>query len=387
MIHSALIYAIVFVITVFMGYIYQHKILSASPIVSNEKVDILFKQIIGFIIISCSIVFITSVRLGVGSDYNISLNTYNDAKSWGLKNIVDMGIINYNNHVGSLYLLLNYFSSLVIDDVHFSLFVCNMLILLMLYISLNSFKSDISIPFSLYIFCSILFSPMCNIIRQIMATMIIMAGYKFLVNKKFFRYFLCVFIASLFHSSALFCLVFFAFNVLSIIKSEKKKNVIRIVYYIIVLLSPLIIYFLLNIIKDIPISLVQRYFKDYTLEYYNRIGSIIIRLGAIVPMFIYRKKIYDTIYETLFNVMLLDIAMTGISFFTKYGFRFVYYTLPAQVILVSHIFKTLSPEDKKTKYIKAYYILYYACLFIYQVILKGNDGINNYQWILSTIGG
>lgn len=87
-----------------------------------------------------------------------------------------------------------------------------------LYLHKKALKAEIAV----FIFFMTFFSISCNGVRQTIAMMFVLIGLSYIEKKKFWKYCICVFIALLFHISAVVCLVFYCLSSEKVVKYAKQ---------------------------------------------------------------------------------------------------------------------------------------------------------------------
>ena len=152
--------------------------------------------------------------------------------------------------------------------------------------------------FAICLVFAVLFGQIINIIRQMMAMVILLWAYKALENKKVLFSFLLTFLAFLFHTSGIsFLLVIIA----SYIKFNKK------IFVYILLLVLILIFsgeFLTNILKKI-FYMYANYFNDDRIKT-GILATLlaIIRFGIVLSIYIQTRKESNNIHNWIFAITL-----------------------------------------------------------------------------------
>lgn len=145
--------------------------------------------------------FIVGVRWDVGVDHLAYLDGYKTiikyGEFWGREDDMEVGFL----LISKLFAFFN---------IHFSLYFAFWGIMQMLFLYLTFKNNKYLYPFiGLILILGPLFLSWNNGIRQTLATCIFMYGSQYIVDRKFLKYLLWVFIATLIHKSAWIVLVFY----------------------------------------------------------------------------------------------------------------------------------------------------------------------------------
>ncbi|MFV0599416.1 MAG: EpsG family protein [Bacteroidales bacterium] len=145
--------------------------------------------------------FVVGVRWDVGVDHLSYLDGYKTIQKygefWGREDSIEIGFV----LISKLFAFLN---------IHFSLYFAFWGIMQMLFLYLTFKNNKYLYPYiGLILILGPLFLSWNNGIRQTLATCIIMYGSQYIVDRKFLKYILWVFIATLIHKSAWIVLLFY----------------------------------------------------------------------------------------------------------------------------------------------------------------------------------
>lgn len=122
-----------------------------------------------------------------------------------------------------------------------------------------------------------------NLMRQAVAISIIFFSYKFIINKEKIKFFICVLLATSFHTSAIFCIIVYSVNY---IKKIKKRVIIF--FYIVFFFVKDILLLILNNSSLIP----QKYIYYLKTTYLGGIKTnyLLYILGILFIIFVVRAK-------------------------------------------------------------------------------------------------
>lgn len=154
--------------------------------------------------------FISTLRYGVGADYFQYVDYFNEAVS--LLN-VDIDYFVSNEHdIEYGYLFLESFIKLFTDN--YIVFLCfyNLIIFSFLVKGIKNFK-NVNVQLFLF-FCFIFLHYSMNAYRQAIAMVIFYYSIKFILERNFYRYLLCILLACMFHKvSILLIPIYFIVNI------------------------------------------------------------------------------------------------------------------------------------------------------------------------------
>ena len=187
-----------------------------------------------------------------------------------------------------------------------------------------------------------------NAVRQYMALAIFVYSIKFILEKNWKKYFIYIFIASLFHNSALMLLPIYF---LPKLKLGVKKQFLFIILTVISLpLISRLFYFLINFTKYT--SYLGTGYDTFDPSYSELIMSVIV---YFVSVLFYKKFSDDKKFMLFFNLMLIYLIISILSFKIILAFRLVIYFRIFQIFILAHISSKLT--NKKFKYVFNFMLL------------------------------
>lgn len=250
------------------------------------------------------------------------------------------------------------------------LMLCSSILIVLLF--LKEFKRESRIVWlSILLFINIgAYYTSFNIIRHIMAVAIIFAGSKFIYNRKFFKFFVVVLIASFFHTTAIvFIPFYFILNA-----RYNKRNFIAIILGSVI--TTIFIGDILNIIFRFG-------FQRYTNYEYGITGLNL--TSAVVPIAIllfvlFHKNLINlkeiktkiwfnaTFYYAIFTILGLRIQMIQ---------RFADFFAPYILLLIPLVISNIKNKNQKI----IYYYLIVTLLIAYNYITLSGTGYDPYYFI------
>lgn len=387
MIITTIIYGLTFFISIFLLYIYEK-----NNKVNSKLINILL--IIGGIL---PLIFLSTVRYKVGIDYDTYIKHYIQIREW-----FDFELLFEFYSREPLYVLTTYIGGLLdffkngtgIFFVYASIFVgCT-------FKGILNFKDKISIPLSIFIFCTTYYLVSYNTARQMIAVAIIFWNFKNIWEKKPIKYIIFTIIAGMFHKTAYVMLFLYLLS----LKVESKK--INKAFYILIALSPIFMYPLYQVLVFIANN--YGFYKHYT----NMTAEVDLKfllyvIPTLIMITLHRKEILkiDSRNEILYRILYLQIPAQFLGCYIPYADRIAVYFGFFQIIAMPLILKkdfVKTEKDKnisdltKQNYFTSIYnkyntkdnwkfiiILWYIFYFIVMYIILNSNGVYPYQTILN----
>lgn len=363
---SILVYFITFLLSVLLVKNYDK---ACNKIVEIKSFKYKIQYIMLFLLAITPSVFIAARRSNVGTDYfvyEMIYNTYSSVDFIFFKKLA----IEYG------YYLINYFSASIFNDFHGVLFISATLTVGIAFAAIIKNRKFISITFAMLIFYLLLYPPMLNGIRQLIAVSIIMYGYSYIVERKLLKFILVVVVASLFHSTALLFLPFY----LLVTKFNSKTYILRrVIYFILLIAGVIFMSVLLEAVSEL--SIFSKYFNVYVAgSDANLLNQIMLRLPIFIPLALFSSVLSKKNKELEFYYLLyfMEIIFIIIGTYYVWAVRLTYYIIPSQIILVPAIVRNIKNKNSRIL-LSLYFVIWYVIYFAYVFYIKGNDGIFPYN--------
>jgi EpsG family len=335
-------------------------------ITSNEK-----KGSIVLVFIAISIpILLASFRYAVGTDYFNYMRAFNQARYISFTEYIDSNLIfEFGNFLvkklaaffNSYGVLLGIYSSLTI---------------IFIYIALKEHKNKIPIGIGLFIFFCIYYPSSLNLMTQFVAISIVAFSLKYVFKKEFLKFSITLFIAALFHTTAL--IVFPIYFLWDKKKSDLANNW-RITLSIIICV--LIAFNYQTVLEYLSqIGNFQQY-GTYAIE--NTRGEnrdIYFKLLLLFIVILFRKPLikYDKRNKLYILLILLALIIGMTGFTSPWVKRVALYFEVAQLFILPSIiqlFKT--PKDRSVVYLGIY--IYAIAYFILVYYLLGQAHVIPYN--------
>lgn len=398
MLYTTLIYGFTFYISIVFCRIFEK---------TREK-NSSIKNIMLILGIVFPPIFVATFRYDIGTDYHNYVHYYDLIRKY-----FSLNSMFFEFTREPLYTLFTYLSS-IIDNSKYAVSMNLVLSCIYMFFAINSilyFKDKISITLGLFIFYSSYYLVYFNIVRQMLAAVIVLYAFRYLWEKKFWKYLLWIVVAGMFHKTAYVLIFLYVFNVN--IKFKYKD----ILYYLSILASPIII---------IPLQKVLAWFSMHTgiyTEYLNGTAEVsFCFLLYIVPILILimlnRKKLleFDSRCEILIKILFLQIPVQFLGCYIPISDRLSIYFAFFQILLIPMMIQATKEKcneeilPKEFKYINKLpkpinigiekiskltnkilntkdllagcVIFWYIFYFVVMFIIAGSNGVYPYKYII-----
>lgn len=266
--------------------------------------------------------------------------------------------------VESAWLYFLYLLNKISSDPKLMQFSVALLVIFSYVKTIRKYSCDTTL--SLWIFYCLLYMSTNNGMRQYFATAITLLALPFFIEKKYIRYILLILFASLFHTSALFCLI------IPLVASGKVLNKRIIVLFIVCAFFMLYPGFS-N--EKLAIIFSDSKYIDYFSS--DKAGMSILRamVTAIVPgilalLFLRKRKILKIgiNYEesVLINLLFVNVVFTIMGTYMQYWARVGSYFSFSSICLMPLMVRNVFTESNQ-KIIKTIMILLYFVFFAYNI--------------------
>lgn len=363
---SLIIYLSVFIISLF--YVFCGEL-------ANNKKKIRYISTVPFIAALAVPVFLAAVRVETGTDWASYFHAYDRImKRVSVPKYVQ-GYLRgeFDFEIG--YYFINRISFYIRDQYSTVLFISSAMTLGMTFAGLLKYKKNLYLTVSWYAFLMLLYAPSYNAVRQSIAVSAAVFGSWYLYDRKFVRYFAVILMAALFHRSALVCFIFPLFYILD------RHSIMKLVYYVIIVLTPLSTWGILKIASKIP--MLDAVFAKYQFLYSGGgIGFLIDVLMPTIPLLIYYGIIKrDRGILLLFDCYLLKIPFRYFAYYVPFLERLMEYSVGIEIVIISMLIRKIEKKNNRIM-LGIYYTVWYFLYFIYRYMLINTGHIFPYQFQL-----
>lgn len=212
--------------------------------------DISEKPILGLFAIGVVLTIVLGLRdYGVGTDTLIYPEYYfRQAEVFSFSDVVD-----YFEEYDFGFLLLGVIASFIWDDPQSMLFFTEAFIITATLIGVYRLKQIFDFPYVVYflLYCLLFLNPSLNYMRQNCSVSILLIGFSYMLENKWWRYVLFQVIAILFHSSSVLFLIVPFFYFLSQHVNDKVRYLLTIVFFLGVIIAVISFYQYLQILSEL----------------------------------------------------------------------------------------------------------------------------------------
>ncbi|MBO5525552.1 MAG: EpsG family protein [Clostridia bacterium] len=311
------------------SYLFYIFCFGCSSIAAKSNIK---NKLLRFILIIVFPIFLATIRYNVGNDYG----SYIDGFNLLVGKDFEFGRIDLIEN--PLFYFFEKLSALTGNDRIFLLWTSLLsFVPVVLFFENYWKKKDINwISIFFYLFTAVLFG--FSAIKQGIAMAFTFYSMRYVLERKPFKFFLTVFIAFLFHSSALvFFPVYFLWNSRDNISLLKKISIISISVLVVINLNFFAGLFL------------EGKYEEYTgSSVYGKNLSFWLYLGITLLFILFRKKLLllDKRNDLFIIMMILGVILLIIGFTNAFTKRIAEYFLYVQVILFPQLINCFREQDK-----------------------------------------
>ncbi len=316
-----------------------------------------------FAFTAIALIFVAGLRYAVGTDYFAYLNIYKQYANEFWDSILTLDEPGFK--------FICWISVLIGGDGFTAIFLAS-LVTVFLFLRTIYKNTDMLLPATLlYIFLGCWHGAF-NGIRQYLAAAVIFAGVRFIKEKKFWKYAFIVFIAFLFHSSAL--IMIFPYFI--------ARNKISLPNILFLIISSVIILFSFSEVVEFTGFILNGDISQ-TGEYLTHSVNIFRILVAIAPalffLFTYQKRPFTKEQNFWINMLILNAVMMVATSNSAYLARMGIYTAPFSTLGIPELINGLDQKEKK---IATYIILIlFFAYWVYEIYSSAS--LNNFNWVFN----
>lgn len=355
---TAMLFWMIFILSIIVAHVYQKK-----RLVYNKVGAVMIRPMNKMARFAWTTLIILGPSLLIGfRHHQLSYDTTNNVIEF-LNNSSEL-LINDLISSRGLFLLLRYASYKIFQG-NATLFL-TFLAFLTLYIfvkGLDKWIDKISLPLGIFVYYTLFGMQLLNQSRQMLAVSIVFFAIYYLINGEKRKYCIIILIGTLVHFSAIIGVLFLIIS----FQRNKTYTIKNWVYYVLLLLSPLIIAPALKVFSMV----VPAKYANYLLNIsYEKVGSGLVLnvIPVLLPIFSWKKYLYGEVNNNLIRIALLSFPLRLAGYYSYFLMRMQYYPSILMVLIIPTIVRNI---DKKSNKIIAiigfvgFYLSYYIVYYMY----------------------
>ena len=266
-----------------------------------------------------------------------------------------------------LYLAIVYIIAKVFGNIQVLLFTFSFLTILFVYLSVWKWKKNLSVPLFLLIYYFLYYNDSLNIIRQHLAMAIILYGITNLLEGKYRKYLIYIFIASLIHTAALVGIIFIICHWYVIGSKNRTKRKYKKIKEFMVLFAAGIsvcgIRIWITLIVNIGLldSRYLYYFEKASVS--NNLTDTLLYFFEVIFLLCFSKQFNKYIegYNYLEINAYLNLIVLQLARIMNYGHRLSLYFGIINLLLITQLPKIT--KNKKNRLLYSFFIVLIAGIY------------------------
>lgn len=273
------------------------------------------------------------LRYGIGTDYFVTYKPYYDYLAGnGSLLLVNRDSLDFG------YYLLNVLVIKLGGNFQLVLFLASVITFYALRKAILPYKEKISLGLATFVFMLMYYQASFNIVRQMMAATIVLYAFQFIIKREPKHFVFWVFIAALFHKTAI---VAFPFYLFSNVVIRKRYKLLIVAFYVVFFYAVFNFDRFTGLLNYIDSS---GYYSNYLRKVSSfsfSVGLLIRTVPYIVSVLLMWKRIQgDRILGVFLNSFLLGSILRLIVYMTQFDAdRIALYFLMPQVIFIPYLTK------------------------------------------------
>ncbi len=210
-----------------------------------------------------------------------------------------------------------------------------------------------------------------NAVRQAAAAAIIFAGHRYIIDKKFFKYLLVVFLASCFHiASVIMIIPYFIGN----IKFNIKNSALLVAGVILILLGYDQVFGLVSFLKDTTVSFDSSSYMSTSVNIFR----ILVAVVPVIAVFVFAERdSNDKEYNFYTNMIIIHAAAMVATAGSAYLARIGIFTGLFSCLAFPRVF--LRKRTKDALILTRIMTILYFVYWVYEIAIS--NALNNFRWI------
>ncbi|MDU1006517.1 MAG: EpsG family protein [Clostridium butyricum] len=301
-------------------------------------------------------------------------------KSDSIVSYIDYAV---RSDLGAGYAVLNWIISRITHNLHMYYFLFELFQITILYFVIKEYKEKLNISFVFLTYYFLFYNESLNILRQIIAVLLVLYSYKYIKNKKVTKFILTIILAFTFHSSSLVGVVLYPLDWAMKSKLKKMYTGGILIVSLIVMVGYQHVFALLS---NWGLLSSERYIKYFSNDL---VGGRMVRLlfwGIVISTLIWKRKKsikYMNEGRTLILYAGLSFIMTLLTFISSAWIIRIAYYFDIFIIFQLPLLAKVLPFRIKNQ--NGNYLIITIFLFVYwifNIVIRNNGG--TYPFIFMT---
>ena len=312
---------------------------------------------------------LSAFRWKVGTDYLTYISLYEAINSISTLEQLWQQVL----EVEPLYVLMNVLVKLVFNNPLPIFFLSSLLLLGFLFRAVEDYHGKISVMLAVFVFLTLMFSTTLNIMRQMIAVSITFYAARHLFQKQYDKAALWMFLALMFHYSAIVLLPFWLFR-----GPQRYARNARIAMF-----AALVLMFVLGSVFGSIFSSIRALYTGEDGEGGTlKIGLMLLRLPIIVPILLFRKQLIAHDERNRFWIMLavFEVLFSYLGYILDVLNRLSLYFAVSWIVLLPALVRSMPTRGAQYR-MGAYVIAVCAGLWIFNTAINNYGGVLPYQTI------
>lgn len=323
---SIFFYSMVVALVTFCGAIAQKRRTTVSI---TEKINY-YSTNRHVLIFAFGIMWLVSAcRYNVGADFQTYIEIYDYFKTASLQNFIWLVSIEPG------YAILNIISKYIYDDPQTVFALSSLISLAFIYAGIKHNRSKINISLAIFFFMVIFYFDFFTIVRMGIALSIVFYGYRYICERKLFKFSLFILLAFCFHYTALVVWPFYFF-------CGKGKIHLKLIYII----SGVLLYLGIDyIVKNLVGTKFEIYLSAISQEF--GLGNLIIRLPLLILVMLFYKKLINVNNDNqvYIDMLIAELIISQFAYKLLILERLTKYFSLSKIYLLPTFTKALKKED------------------------------------------
>jgi len=311
---------------------------------------------------------LSAFRWKVGTDYLTYISLYEAINSISTLEQLWQQVL----EVEPLYVLMNVLVKLVFNN-PLPIFFLSSLLLGFLFRAMEDYHGKISVMLAVFVFLTLMFSTTLNIMRQMIAVSITFYAARHLFQKQYDKAALWMFLALMFHYSAIVLLPFWLFR-----GPQRYARNARIAMF-----AALVLMFVLGSVFGSIFSSIRALYTGEDGEGGTlKIGLMLLRLPIIVPILLFRKQLIAHDERNRFWIMLavFEVLFSYLGYILDVLNRLSLYFAVSWIVLLPALVRSMPTRGAQYR-MGAYVIAVCVGLWIFNTAINNYGGVLPYQTI------